>query len=38
MEATTKEEINALEQEIQEQGKLRAKRVKRAVNPAHESA
>ena len=30
----TKEEIDALEKEIQEQREKRAKRVRRAVNPA----
>lgn len=30
----TKEEIDALEQEVQEQREKQAKRVRRAVNPA----
>ena len=34
----TKEEIDALEREIQEQRKKRDRMVHRAVNPKHESA
>jgi len=37
MNEPTKEEIDALEQEIQEQRERQAKRVKRAVNPEREN-